>query len=351
MSSCPALQPVSRARWPELACRFLDYNYQQTWAYLQSIARRNHAVAECVSITSGRELIGLASVRLRSLPFIGAGIAYIRGGPLVRTAPVPSDNNATRLAHCLQVLRAEYIQRRGLTLRILPPIGTCRWNDLQREVFAAEGFVPTNRAAPYRTILVDLSPPPDRIRAALRPKWRNCLNRAEKNSPVIRAGTDIGLYDLFRPLFDELRHRKTFITTLDASFYRTVHQNLDDDERLWITLAFVQGRPVAAHVSSLLGDTCVYLLGAANDIGRRTMASYLLQWHAINTARARGCRWYDLGGIDPLANPGVYHFKRGLPGADITAPGPFESSSHSAMHLVASGAERLYRRVTAFRHA
>jgi hypothetical protein len=351
MSSHPALHSVPRARWPELARRFLDYNYQQTWAYVRSIARRNHAVAEHVSITSGRQLLGLVSVRIRSVPFLGAGIAYIRGGPLVRTERVSPDRTAMRLARCLQALRAEYVQRRGLTLRILPPAGTARWNALQHEVFAAEGFPPTNRAAPYRTIMVDLSPSPARIRAALRQKWRNCLNRAERNSPVIRAGTDIGFYDLFRSLFDELRHGKRFTTHLDASFYRTVHQNLDDDERLWISLAFVQGRPAAGHVSSLLGDTCVYLLGAANDIGRRTMASYLLQWHAINTARARGCRWYDLGGIDPLANPGVYHFKRGLPGPQITAPGPFESRPHGPMSLVASGAERLYRSVTAFRHA
>ena len=34
--------------------------------------------------------------------------------------------------------------------------------------------------------------------------------------------------------------------------------------------------------------------------------------------------YYDLGGIDPDGNPGVYHFKKGLGGLHATMAGPFE---------------------------
>ncbi len=78
-------------------------------------------------------------------------------------------------------------------------------------------------------------------------------------------------------------------------------------------------------------------------------ASYLLQWHTIQQARQRGCRWYDLGGIDPLGNPGVYHFKQGLGGQDVCAPGPFElRPAGLRRHIVRTG-EWVYRSARALR--
>jgi lipid II:glycine glycyltransferase (peptidoglycan interpeptide bridge formation enzyme) len=49
------------------------------------------------------------------------------------------------------------------------------------------------------------------------------------------------------------------------------------------------------------------------------MATYALQWHAMQLARAEGCRVYDLFGIPPTgaaAHPmhGLYRFKTGFGG-------------------------------------
>jgi FemAB family len=66
-----------------------------------------------------------------------------------------------------------------------------------------------------------------------------------------------------------------------------------------------------------MGDSAVYLLGATNDDGLNSKGAYLLQWTLIRWLKENGAKWYDLGGIDPEGNPGVYHFKRGLSGVDI----------------------------------
>jgi lipid II:glycine glycyltransferase (peptidoglycan interpeptide bridge formation enzyme) len=42
--------------------------------------------------------------------------------------------------------------------------------------------------------------------------------------------------------------------------------------------------------------------------------SYLLQWKAIEWMKNNGCRRYNLNGINPIVNPGSYHFKAGLSG-------------------------------------
>lgn len=49
------------------------------------------------------------------------------------------------------------------------------------------------------------------------------------------------------------------------------------------------------------------------------MATYALQWRAIQEAKAAGCLEYDLFGVSPSADPshplyGLYRFKRGFGG-------------------------------------
>ena len=55
-------------------------------------------------------------------------------------------------------------------------------------------------------------------------------------------------------------------------------------------------------------------------------------------------RYYDLGGIDPEGNPGVYHFKSGLGGREVTAPGPFEAAPSRARKRFVETAEAVYRK-------
>ena len=86
--------------------------------------------------------------------------------------------------------------------------------------------------------------------------------------------------------------------------------------RIWICEQ--DGVPVAGLVASAMGDSAIYLLGATSDDGLNAKGAYLLQWTLIQWLKENGIRWYDLGGIDPEGNPGVYSFKRGLSGADVS---------------------------------
>jgi lipid II:glycine glycyltransferase (peptidoglycan interpeptide bridge formation enzyme) len=45
----------------------------------------------------------------------------------------------------------------------------------------------------------------------------------------------------------------------------------------------------------------------------------------IKWLKGNGFQFYDLGGIDPEQNPGVYHFKQGFSGQDVSRIAPFES--------------------------
>jgi GNAT acetyltransferase-like protein len=333
------IEPVSQARWRELAPSFRDYSYRQLWAFGVECAARFGATSEHVAITDGGRLLGLADIRIKRLPLVGGGIAYMTGAPMVREGA----GDPERLRSCLAALVEEYADRRGLVLRVLPPLGSSAWNSEQARVFEQCGFVLTRRAEAYRTMVVDLERPLDDVRKSFAQKWRNGLNRAEKNALAIRAGLSSELFAEFCGLFTETVERKQFRVTLDAGFYARVQTELSKSERFLISVADHEGRAVAGHVASLVGDTCVYLLGASSEAAMQLKASYLLQWHVIRSAHERHMRCYDLGGIDPEGNPGVYHFKEGMGGADLSTPGPYELWRRRLPPLVALAGESTYR--------
>lgn len=336
----PAIQHVDRTAWKTQVSSFLDYNYRHIWEFAAACADRVTARSEPVAVVQAGEILGLANVRIKSIPVLGTGIAYISGGPLVRHN---DDRDADRLRLCLRALIHEYAERRGLVLRVMAPVGSEAWNDSQRAAYSEAGFTLSRAVPSYRTLLLNVRGPLDEIRRNLAQKWRSCLNQAEKHGVVVRAGTSPALFQEFCDLYSLFIQGKQFEVSLPAAFYRVMQEGLPEDDRFYIHLAQIEGTVVAGHVASFLGDTCVYLLGASNDQGRQTKASYLLQWRVIQAAREKGLQWYDLGGIDPEGNPGVYHFKQGMGGMDVVAPGPLECPARGLRRAAVYWGERAYR--------
>ncbi len=66
-----------------------------------------------------------------------------------------------------------------------------------------------------------------------------------------------------------------------------------------------------------MGNRAIYLLGATNEQGMKVKCAYLMQWRMIQWLKETEVVYYDLGGINPEKNPGVYHFKEGLGGQDV----------------------------------
>jgi hypothetical protein len=133
-------------------------------------------------------------------------------------------------------------------------------------------------------------------------------------------------------------------TTVDVGEFGRICENLPTGLKLKILICEHQGQPVSSIVCSALGDTGIYLLGATHDEGLNTKGAYLLQWTMIKWLKENGFQFYDLGGIDPEQNPGVYHFKQGFSGRDVSRIAPFESCEDfistigmKAMDLARSG--------------
>lgn len=339
----PTGRGANRNEWHALAGEFDDHNYQHCWEYASAMAIRWNAKVENLVISSDGEVAGLASVRVKPIPGIGTGIAYVAGGPLVRRSG--SDSAALRLQVVLDAIRREYVDRRRLLLRVAPLIGDRAWSLVQAECFTALGFKSTDEIRPYTTMLIDVGRSPDELRADLAQRWRRNLKKAESLELEVREGHEARLLEDFRGLFDELVERKSFTVEQGADFFAGLQPDLTEAERLYVSIASVDGQPAAGVVASMLGDTAVFLLGASNEAGRKTNAAYLLQWKAMLAAAERDCRWYDLGGVDSDDNPGGYQFKSGMGGIELAAPGPYEAAPDRLRSSAVRTAERVLRKV------
>ncbi len=335
------IRHAGREEWLRLAAQFDDHNFQHCWEYAEAMAARTNAKVENLVIAAGETVEGLASVRIKRLPVLGGGVAYVANGPLVRK---PEGSNLEgRLGLVLAALRQRYVEQMGLVLRFAPVIGDLAWNEALERCYEAAGFVRARHLRPYTTILVDLHRPLADLRAGFAKRWRRNLGKSEREELELSEGTGPELFDDFKPLFDDLVALKAFRVVLGADYYAALQPKMAESERLLLFIARVDGAPAAGLVTSMLGDTAVYLLAASNDAGRQANAAYLLQWKAIEAAIARGCRWYDLGGVNPENNPGVYQFKSGMGGTECRAPGPYELGPSSARATAVRVAERLFR--------
>ena len=235
----------------------------------------------------------------------------------------------------------------GLALQIIPHAfsGSDRAAATQ-SAFSQSGLHPELSLGNYQTVLVDLNLTPEVIRKRLDQKWRNQLNRAEKNGLTFDVSDSVEVYREFERLYEIMWQRKRFETSVDVGEFGRIQQLLSGPEKMQTFIARKDGQAIAALVCSLLGDTAIYLLGATNHVAREQKAAYFLQWQAMMWLKERGARWFDLGGVNPEANPGGYHFKSGFGGQKITQLRPHSASGGALGEAVLRGVVWLRRRRT-----
>ena len=177
---------------------------------------------------------------------------------------------------------------------------------------------------PPRTIVISLEGSEDDILSRMKQKCRYNIRLAEKKGIQVRAWDDL---EGFQRMLQITGGRDGFgVHSLD--YYRKAYQLFQPSGAAELLLAEYEGQPLAALMIFTNGLRSWYLYGASNDQERNRMPTYLLQWRAMQWARERGCRSYDLWGVPDEDETsleaqfearhdglwGVYRFKRGFGG-------------------------------------
>lgn len=315
--------------WNRIVQRFNDASLYQSWAWAKcrwGLSQTRHFVAY-----DGHDLVAAAQARVIKLPFLRFGAAYIPWGPMLQPAHCETTPHLHR--EVWHALHEEFVTRRGLSLWIQPHIAqiptAADW------LPAPNGeFTPTKRA-PYHTILLDLTQPLETIRTGLRSNWRNHLRKAEHQHLAIQTSTAPEALRSFIGLYQRMKTFKAFDSPVQPSSLLPLSRLLPEEAKPLVFLALDHAQPVAGAVCSFLGNTAIFLLGAADQRGRELGASYALHWHIIRWLKLNGCCHYDLGGVDPIHNPGTYAFKSGFGGSETQfVPWLSATRKHAAANLL-----------------
>jgi lipid II:glycine glycyltransferase (peptidoglycan interpeptide bridge formation enzyme) len=318
---------ATAAQWSIMLDMFADANIYQTAAYGE--VHWGEKNLSRIVLKRDEDVMAVAQIRIVRPTPLKYGMAYLRWGPLWERRDHPLDPEV--LKRMARAIEEEYLEKRKLFLRIIPNTfpGLPRaeafksaFSSFTEETLGAENT--------YRTFLLNLVPPIEELRSKLDKKWRNQLSRSEKNNLEVVTGNGEKEYRSFCSIYDEMRKRKSFETTVDTDEFRRMQESLPESQRMRVLICLDKGVPVAGLVASAMGDSAIYLLGATSDAGLNSKGAYLLQWTLIKWLKDNGVKLYDLGGINPEENPGVYHFKEGFSGIDICQINPLVAS-HSAV--------------------
>jgi len=331
-----SIDGVDQTKWDAIVHQFADANLFQTWAY--GVARSGSRLGH-VTLHYKGACVAAVQVRFAGLSRLRMGVAYIRWGPLCEK--VAGEVNEKAFRQIVRAIRNEYAIRRGLIVRMLPALCSEMAEPYSR-ILKEEGYHFNVKGEPYRTILMDLRPSLEELERGFHQKWRKHLNRARKNNLEIIEGEEDSLFDALGDIYREMLDRKQFGGAADINVYKRARQYARHADTMRVILCKSEGEIVAGTLFSTMGDTAVDLFRATSDRGIKTYGSYLLQWKALEHLRHKGCRWYNLNGINPVRNPGGYQFKSQLAGKnghDVSFLGVFDAYPHRVLRSLIAVAE------------
>ena len=311
-----AMVKLAPEAWDAAIAGFDDVCQEQLMVF--AAARWPGVVQEPLVFMEGGEVAGGCLVMVQPLPLGLGSIAVAKWAPMLARADRP--DALLVYSRMIDLMVAEYAERRGMMLSVLPRAALGERND-QYEHLTRRGFrVGAKLLFPDRYV-VNLRLSDEEQRRSFHNMWRYTHNTADMAGPTFARAAPPR-----RPEFDTLYHqmvdRKKFP---DHSAYDTVPALMQiADPALRPELFFVRhgGVVIAGAIIFKSGDRAVYLYGATSAAALELRAGYFLHWHIIRWLRDNTrARWYDLGGTDGFQ--GLHQFKKGMVGErGVIAPVP-----------------------------
>jgi hypothetical protein len=335
MSRSLSVREVAQVDWPACAEQFRDLSFEQSLTYGRAATARIGGKLRCLVLERDGRLIAAAQVRIKTIPGLGRGIAWIASGPLLLPLAGPAPQPAV-IAEVFSALRTDLVLRQGHVLRLRLPGIAFHDKDAIATIAKATGFTPTDRVSGYRSIAIDLRQDEAALMAALNGKWRTDLRFALKSGLTLEVGNSLGMQARFLVLFRGIQAAKGFTPDITPEFHFALSgPDIGPDLSYDILIITKDGQDLAGIVIGTSGLCTVYLFGATAEAGRALRAGYMLTWEGIHLSQSRGMHWYDLGGVDFDENPDVARFKDRMNGKTIEAAGPYETQSGGAIaHLI-----------------
>ena len=174
------------------------------------------------------------------------------------------------------------------------------------------------------TVMIDLTPSMEELRAQLDRRWRHRLVGGEASEMTIhRVGTNPGQFRWVLEAEMQQRSDKG-LEGLPLDFFEHYVSSRPNPAKTILTLRADMGRDrIAAMMFLIHGEAAIYHVGWTTEQGRDYHAHNLILWKAMEELKSRGIRRLDLGGVNTIRSAGIARFKMSTGGDVLTLAGTY----------------------------
>jgi lipid II:glycine glycyltransferase (peptidoglycan interpeptide bridge formation enzyme) len=312
--------PEARTLWDENLARFSDCSPFQTYAWGEYRRSLGWEPWRWVAVNDQEQIVAMMQGSLRRRPF-GVGFVWCEGGPV------------GDLSACDQSLQTAMQETAGIK-RLY-----CRFRcDRARHIedalrLTAQGWsLPWSPLTTCYSMVLDLSPDEDSLLSGCERNWRRNLKRSQEGNLTVRQWLDpnadevLAVYSSMQNLkgLEEQLSREEIVQILRNVKQQMVLYRCDDE----------RGDVASLLGCLVIGDRACAVFSATSEEGRKLNASYAVFWALFQHCRRIGVKSFDLAGIDPIRNHGVYRFKRATGAQPIEYLGEWDWGSSTALRWI-----------------
>ncbi|GLV58377.1 methicillin resistance protein [Dictyobacter sp. S3.2.2.5] len=217
----------------------------------------------------------------------------------------------------------------AVALRVEPDIADDDPNlDTWLAVYHKAGFLSNpNSVHGRRSWVLDIRPPAEQLYARFLPDWQSRIREAEQQGVVVRTACLSRDFDAYYELLKASSERSDVFVHAKEYHWQTLQAfAASPSHDAAILLAERDGQLLAAKMILRFGQWCWDMFTGEQETESAQLATYLLQYHALQWAQQRGCHFFDFRSIPDVLVPGEdlwegYEYKRGFGGySRLTMP-------------------------------
>ena len=276
----------NRTKWDRFITSFKDTNFLQSWDFYEFHASRGKQVVRRIALGDRGQIIG-AYAGVVETAKRGTYMA-IAGGPIL-------DWKDKKLVKAIFTdIKVQGITHNCVFVRVRPQLELSPKSlNLMRKLGLKKS--PMYLSVEYAGIL-DLNKSEEEILAGASQGFRRKLRKAAKENITIETSQDPKIAETFYNLEVEHAKRQKFVAFSKDFLVKQFTAFAQNDEVIMYT-AKKDGEILAQNFMIFYGNECSYHYGVSSPLGTKYSAAPLLHLAAMEEARKRGIKRYNLWGI------------------------------------------------------
>jgi len=307
-----------------------DYTYFQLYEWGEHRRSFGWTPFRCIAYNDDKEILGMVQVLYRRYKF-GVGAMWSSGGPV---------GDISCWDQNLRELLLEISRSKGLYIRFFSNRKMTKQN---KDFLISKGWKPCDyKLRSGLSMRLNLNRNLEEIHKGLSRNWRRNLKRSTKSKLTIRQWFNPDI-DEIKAVYKSMESYKGLPEQSSQQELKSLFQKLGNKIVLYRCFD-KKGQVVALRGCAILHRFGWDLFAATTTLGRKLYASYALVWELLQHCQKLGVEEYDLMGVDPTKDLGVYNFKKGTGAEFIEYLGEWDWATNNILRWGANNVVRRMRR-------